>query len=208
MCPCCRVTRLQYGCAFVTLSQVRWPTRPGKRSVFYQQQREDQLSRVREKLGETAAEASHSPFKYPEAARRGNRPGVPLRGPPMRSRPELDDPRSAAHAISPDHRPRRVGRAVAPMDQKRLSERPTMITHGGWPCRYVHKGALAQHTTFMHERASKLGPPGIGRIMCAGCCWRGADDNAAPTGLEGGNWIAGVFGRGLGPLRGELDRGR
>jgi hypothetical protein len=32
--------------------------------------------------------------------------------------------------------------------------------------------------------------------MCTGCCRRVAGDNDAPAGLEGGKWIAGVFGRG------------
>jgi aspartate aminotransferase len=48
--------------------------RAGKRSVLHRQLTEDQLARARQKLGETGAESTHSPFKYGPGG--GGPPGV------------------------------------------------------------------------------------------------------------------------------------
>jgi hypothetical protein len=69
--------------------------RAGKRSVLRRRLTEDQLSRARQKLGATATEARHSPFKYPGGAPPGGVTGSDI--------PARRDP---ADAIGPRHRAR------------------------------------------------------------------------------------------------------
>jgi hypothetical protein len=58
----------------------------------------------------------------------------------------------------------------------RLRKPRSVVTRLGWYRLGTYRG---------YERPSKTGPLGIGRIMCTGCCWRVAGDNAATGRAEG-----------------------